>query len=462
MSVVVPFERGGSSSTPPNWPTLASLHQPDTLEALVASGAYADVAIDTVSLKLPWPLGDTDLHDGGTIAHNADGVVQWECRRRLSLKDRGPSWSASISCISRDNVLAISGSPVKFLTGQNLHQPAEDLVWLLRRFLPRLQGLLEQHLDEKLGDRWVEDCLQHGLVTRLDLNRQFAHGSDRHAKNWLATAVAAKHGIKLGSKIYPYRAFSESSVRAGPKRRWHLAVYMKRPEMGVNGHLPRKDLAEALSNEAEGITRHELRTMSEGFSDDQRLIGHWSRANIERHFAATWEHLYEPGVDVVERGRTQRRVRRRKPTVLLDYDDAMARAHQEFAEKFGATAVAGTVDTTWVQSRARDLIQRSSVSRYVEKYEWVEAPESSPMNLRPVEQDTLSQYQDGIHVYERLMRTKADRTVRRIVTSIRECAGVDITVPPVVSGKVVPLRLARPTIWSSTRTFESLCHRRAY
>ncbi len=341
-----------------------------------------------------------------------------------------------------------------------MHQPAEDLVWLLSRFLPLFQTLLEQHLDEKLGNTWVQDCLQHGRVTRIDLNRQFAHGSDRRARNWLATVVAANHGIKLGSKIYPYRAYSDTSVRAGPKRRWHMAVYMKRPEMGVKGHMPRKDIAEALLNEAEGITRHELRTMSEGFSDEQRFIQHWSRAHIEAHFAATWEHLYEPGVDVVERSRSQRRIRRRKPTVLLDYDDAMERAHSEFEQKFESPAKPGTVDIAWVQSRARDLIQRSSVSRYVEKYEWVEDPESRSMKLRTVEQDIVSQYQDGIHVYERLMRTKADRTVRRIVNSIRKCAGIDITVPPVVSGRVVPLRLARPTIWNPTRTFESLCSRR--
>ena len=228
----------------------------------------------------------------------------------------------------------------------------------------------------------------------------------------------------------------------------------------MNSHMPRKDLAEALLNEAEGITRHELRTMSEGFSDEQRSILHWSRTHIEAHFAATWEHLYEPGVDVVAPGRSQRRVRRRKPIVLLDYDDAMERAHREFEQKFESPAQPGTIDIAWVQSRARDLIQRSSVSRYSEKYEWVETPESSPMDLRAVEQDIVSQYQDGIHVYERLLRTKADRTVRRIVTSIRDCAGIDITVPPVVSGRVVPLRLTRPTIWNPTRTFESLCSRR--
>ena len=237
MSVVLPLGRGGSSSTPPNWPILASLPSPDTLQALVASGAYADVAIDTVSLKLPWPLSNTSLHDGGTVAHDAEGVIQWESKRRLSLKNLGPSWSASISCRTRDDVLEVSGSPVKFLTGQNLHQPAEDLVWLLSRFLPLFQTLLEEHLDEKLGNTWVQDCLQHGRVTRIDLNRQFAHGSDRRARNWLATVVAANHGIKLGSKIYPYRAYSDTSVRAGPKRRWHMAVYMKRPEMGVKGHM---------------------------------------------------------------------------------------------------------------------------------------------------------------------------------------------------------------------------------
>ena len=394
------------------------------------------------------------------MAHDAEGVIQWESKRRLSLKNLGPSWSASISCRTRDDVLEVSGSPVKFLTGQNLHQPAGDLVWLLGSFLPLLQTLLEEHLDEKLGRTWVQDCLQRGRVTRIDLNRQFAHGSDRRAKNWLETALAAKHGIKFGSKIYPYRAYSDTSVRAGPKRRWHMAVYMKRPEMGVNSHMPRKDLAEALLNEAEGITRHELRTMSEGFSDEQRSILHWSRTHIEAHFAATWEHLYEPGVDVVAPGRSQRRVRRRKPIVLLDYDDAMERAHREFEQKFESPAQPGTIDIAWVQSRARDLIQRSSVSRYSEKYEWVETPESSPMDLRAVEQDIVSQYQDGIHVYERLLRTKADRTVRRIVTSIRDCAGIDITVPPVVSGRVVPLRLTRPTIWNPTRTFESLCSRR--
>lgn len=460
MSVVVPFDRGGSSSTPPNWPILASLPSPTHLQALVASGAYADVAIDTVSLKLPWPLEDTQLNDGGMVAHDAEGVIQWESQRRLSLKNSGPSWSASISCRTRGSELEVSGSPVKFMTGQNLHQPVEDLIWLLERFLPRLQSLLEERFEVRLGDNWVQDCLDQGKVTRLDLNRQFDHGSDRRAKDWLATAVAARNGIKLGGKVYPYRAFSEGSVRAGPKRRWHMAVYMKRPEMGVKGHMTRGDIKDALLNEAEGITRHELRTMSEGFSKEQRSVRHWNRAHLELHFASFWEHLYEPGVEVVERRRTQRRVRRRKPSARLDYDLAMDHAHEAFVERYGVTAAPGTVDMAVIQSTARDVIERSAVARYVERYEWVETEERGMESLRAVERDILEQYRSGIHVYERLISTKADRTLRRIVNNIREGAGIDITVAPVVSGKLVPLRLARPTIWQASRSFDSLCELR--
>lgn len=459
MSVVVPLVRGGSSSTPPNWPKLASDQHPDSIRAAVASGAYADVAIDTVSLKLPWPLRCVSLQDGRTVGYDADDEVQWESHRRLSLRNVGPSWSASISCRTRNQVLEVSGSPVKFLTGQNLHQPLEDLPWLLARFLPHLQTLIEDHLKRPLGDDWVEECLCSGRVTRIDLNRQFSHGSDVAAKHWLATAVRAKHGVKLGAKIYPYRAFSESSVRAGPKRRWHLAVYMKRPEMSVQGHLPREDIGDALQNEAEGITRHELRTMSEGLSEEQRALRYWTRPNIEAHFAATWENLFEPSVEHVERGRTQRRVRRRKLKAILAYDEAMIAAREKFAARYGVPSDENTVDILAIQAMARELVDQSARRGYVERYEWVETPESDPMSLRPVEMDIVSQYQDGIHVYEKLSRTKSTRTLRRIVNNIRRCVGIDIEVPPQVAGQVLPLRQARPTIWMPTRSFESLSGR---
>lgn len=436
---------------------LASLPSPTHLQALVASGSYADVAIDTVSLKLPWPRQDTQLNDGGTISHDADGVLQWESQRRVSLKNSGPCWSASISCRTRGSELEVSGSPVKFMTGQNLHQPVEDLIWLLDRFLPRLQSLLEDRLEIRLGDNWVQDCLNHGKVTHLDINRQFDHGSDRRAKDWLATAVAARNGIKLGSKIYPYRAFSEGSVRAGPKRRWHMAVYMKRPEMGVKGHMTRYDIKDSLLNEAEGITRHELRTMSEGFSEEQRCIRHWSRENLELHFASFWEHLYEPGVEIVERQRTQRRVRRKKPIAHVDYGQALENAHKAFFKQHGHAAQIGTLDMTVIRSTARDLMKRRSLDRYVERYEWIETEERGMDNLRAIERDILEQYKIGIHVYQRLSSNKAERSVRRIVNNIRESVGVDITVAAVVSGKLVPLRLARPTIWKASRSFDSLC-----
>lgn len=190
--------------------------------------------IDWVSAKLPCKHDPSKLISGIVMSFDSLGTEEWTVNKKLSVEGSHSS-KIQISSIS-ENLIYVSGNPVKFLQGHNLFG-TNDIRSLISKFF---DALLE-HTDLGLcPDPFQYAAIKNGEyeLSRVDVNETWHLNNRNEVMAWIRAAGETAHLKHRGAG-----QFSGDTAYFGKNsKRWSLKCYSKGHEITAKGHQLPKEL----------------------------------------------------------------------------------------------------------------------------------------------------------------------------------------------------------------------------
>ena len=187
--------------------------------------------IDWVSAVIPCRHA-APIFGGEVVSISADGTVEWQSRKSLSVVGSSESAIQVRTCmrtVEPCTHIELRGNPAKFLQGHNLFG-SDDLLGLVGEAVEKLVthpglGLIPSSEDR---DSWVRG---EYFLTMVDVNYALALGSRKQVLSYIINAEPSAHLAHRGRGQLVGKGSSPTLYFGQRSRRWSIKMYSKGQEI---------------------------------------------------------------------------------------------------------------------------------------------------------------------------------------------------------------------------------------